>query len=100
MADHLLEQSTIRKMRKALESFPTSLEAAFNSTLERIDAQLKSSRTLARRLLSWVTCSMRRLRIEEIVEAFAVDEEEDEVFEDNIIDAGRLFTPVHRDGRH
>ena len=94
-ADRVLEQQTLRQMRKAVESFPDSLEAAYNSTLQRIDAQPKARKSLARRLLSWITRSMRRLRIEEIIEAFAVEEDADTVAEDNKLDAGRLLSSCH-----
>src|SRR6187549_3538341 len=82
-------------MRKVAETFPDSLEAAYDATLKRIDAQPKAKRALARRLLAWTTRSMRRLRIEEVIEAFAVEEDADEIAEDNRLDAGRLLSSCY-----
>lgn len=54
---------------------PFGLQEAFESTLQRIDGQSKTRSFLARRLISWVLYAKRRLKMEEVLAAFAVDEE-------------------------
>ncbi|OJJ80681.1 uncharacterized protein ASPGLDRAFT_134216, partial [Aspergillus glaucus CBS 516.65] len=73
--DEVLELTTIGQIRKTLQREPQGLQGAFDASVQRIDAQPKPRRSLARRLLSWITYAKRRLKIEEAMCAFAVDEE-------------------------
>ncbi|KAL3490044.1 ankyrin repeat-containing domain protein [Aspergillus germanicus] len=82
MLDDILELSSINQIRKAIAKPQASLEQAFEATLARIEAQSKSRSSLARRLLGWITYAGRRLKMEEIIHAFAV-EEDDEFDPDN-----------------
>ncbi|KAB2576395.1 putative ankyrin repeat protein [Lasiodiplodia theobromae] len=83
--DQLLELSTLRKIRKTVKSLPESVKEAFQTSLERIDAQPKDRRGLAHRLIRWITHSHRRLKANEIMHAFAVEEDEmgDDIDEEN-----------------
>ncbi|KAL1641063.1 hypothetical protein SLS58_006335 [Diplodia intermedia] len=76
--DQLLELSTLKKIRKTVKSLPVTVSEAFQTSLERIEAQPKDKRELAHRLIRWITHSHRRLKAAEVMHAFAVDEDEDE----------------------
>jgi ankyrin repeat protein len=82
MLDDILELSSVNQIRRAIAKPQANLEQAFEATLGRIDAQSKSRSSLARRLLGWITYAGRRLKVEEIICAFAV-EDEDEFDPDN-----------------
>ncbi|KAL3454105.1 ankyrin repeat-containing domain protein [Aspergillus insuetus] len=77
MLDDILELSSVSQIRKAIAKPQVSLEQAFEATLARIDAQSKSRSSLARRLLGWITYAGRRLKMEEIICAFAVEDDEE-----------------------
>lgn len=85
MLDQLLELTTIRQIREALELQPPGLDQAFQSSLNRINAQSPAKRTLARRLLNWVIYTKRRLRVDEVVCAFAVEEESDKIHSESFL---------------
>ncbi|KAF2111928.1 ankyrin repeat-containing domain protein [Lophiotrema nucula] len=90
LIDRMLEQATIKKMRRALMDFPSSIEDAYKTNLQRIDAQTPAKRSLARRVLGWITHSKRPLHTQEIVEAFAVEEDTDVIDPENILRIERL----------
>ena len=88
--DHILELTTLRQVQNALELQPFSLHQAFEASLDRIDAQPPAKRKLARRLLSWITFAKRSLRIEEVVCAFAVEEDMAQIQSENLVSADLL----------
>ncbi|KAI9372816.1 ankyrin repeat-containing domain protein [Aspergillus egyptiacus] len=77
LLDDVLDLATVKQIRKTLDKPQASLQQAYEGTMERIGAQSKARSSLARRLLAWVTYAKRRLKLEEIICAFAVDEEEE-----------------------
>lgn len=83
LLDELLDFVTIHQMRKALQRSPQGLQQALEATIQRIDAQSSARKTLARRLLGWIMVAERRLKLDEVVTAFAVEEGE-ELQPDNI----------------
>ncbi|QKX55818.1 uncharacterized protein TRUGW13939_02916 [Talaromyces rugulosus] len=89
LLDELLDLVTIYQIRKALERPPQGLQQALEATLQRIDAQPLARRTLARRLLSWIMLAERRLKMNEVVTAFAVEDGE-ELHPDNMPSADIL----------
>ncbi|KAL2865966.1 ankyrin repeat-containing domain protein [Aspergillus lucknowensis] len=82
MLDDALDLTTVKQIRKAIGKPQTNIKEAYAATLERIDSQSKSRSSLARRLLGWVTYAERRLKLEEVLCAFAV-EDADEFDPDN-----------------
>lgn len=91
MLDQLLDLTTVRQIRKALETQPSGLDQAFESSLKRIDSQSNAKRTLARRLMGWITYAKRRLRMEEILCAFAVEEDSDDIHNENFLNPDLLL---------
>lgn len=71
-------------MRRALHSFPSKLDEAFESSLRRIDSQSSSRSALAHRVIGWITNSERRLTTAELIQGLAVEEGSDEVDEENL----------------
>ncbi|KAF2656905.1 hypothetical protein K491DRAFT_596009, partial [Lophiostoma macrostomum CBS 122681] len=72
-------------MRKALTDLPNQLDDAFNTSVERIDAQPETLRAIAHRLIGWIVSSERPLRTDELTHAFAVDHGDEEVDEENMV---------------
>ncbi|KAE8555567.1 hypothetical protein TMatcc_002826 [Talaromyces marneffei ATCC 18224] len=83
LLDELLDLVTFHQIRKALQRPPQGLQQGLEATLQRIDAQPRARKRLARRLLGWITIAERRLQLDEIVTAFAVEDGE-ELHPDNM----------------
>lgn len=84
MVDQLLDFTTVRQIRKALETQPSGLDEAFESSLKRIDSHPKPKRMLARRLVGWITYAKRRLKLDEILYAFAVEEDSEVIHQESL----------------
>ncbi|OQD98950.1 hypothetical protein PENVUL_c068G04050 [Penicillium vulpinum] len=89
--DEILDLTTVRHMQKALEKQSTGLNQVYQSTLHRIDMQPMAKRELARRFIGWVVFAKRRLKIDEIIHAFAVEDDEDYIEEDNFVSPDLLL---------
>ena len=79
LIDQLLDQTTIRQMRRALDTLPSHLSEAYESSLKRIDAQSPSRKALAYRVIGWITQAQRQLTIAGLIHAIAVEEGCEEV---------------------
>ncbi|KAL2007477.1 hypothetical protein VTN00DRAFT_8915 [Thermoascus crustaceus] len=84
MVDQLLDFTTVRQIRKARETQPSGLDEAFESSLKRIDSQPKPKRMLARRLVGLITYAKRRLKLDGILYAFAVEEDGEDIHQENL----------------
>ncbi|CAG7976735.1 unnamed protein product [Penicillium nalgiovense] len=89
--DEILNLTTVRHMQKALEKQSTGLDQVYQSTLQRIDMQPVARRELARRFIGWVVFAKRRLKIDEVIHAFAVESDEDYIEEDNFVSPDLLL---------
>ncbi|KAJ5522431.1 hypothetical protein N7527_006546 [Penicillium freii] len=89
--DEILDLTTVRHMQKALEKQSTGLNQVYQSTLQRIDMQPRARRELARRFIGWVVFAKRRLKIDEVIHAFAVEVDEDYIEEDNFVSPDTLL---------
>lgn len=74
--NQVLGLTTTGQIRKTLQRKPQNLNEAFQESMQRIDAQSEARKTLARRLLSWITFARRQLTVAEVTCAFAVSEKE------------------------
>lgn len=86
-----MDLTTVRHMQKALEKQSTGLNQVYQSTLQRIDMQPMARRDLARRFIGWVVFAKRRLKIDEVIHAFAVEDDEDYIDEDNFVSPDLLL---------
>ncbi|KAJ7766224.1 ankyrin repeat-containing domain protein [Mycena metata] len=84
LMSHVLGLTTLKQIRQSLVALPSNLNSAYQSTLERIMVQTTSRRILALRAIAWIINAERRLTIAELLHAFAVEEGEDEIDDENI----------------
>lgn len=81
---HLLGLTSIKQMRQALNSMPSNLAGAYESTLKRILEQSPSRAGLAMKAIGWITHAERRLKVEELRHALAVEEHTSKIDEENL----------------
>jgi ankyrin repeat protein len=65
-----------KDIRTALQMLPTGSDAydhAYKDAIERIEGQHKEQKALAKRVISWITCTKRPLTIFELQHALAVE---------------------------
>ncbi|KAL4737141.1 hypothetical protein BDV11DRAFT_161004 [Aspergillus similis] len=94
LLDDILDLASINQIRKALRKPHANLHQAFQTTVDRIQSQSKGRSSLARRLLCWVSYAKRRLKLQEILCAFSVEEGE-EFDPDNKPNSGVLLRACH-----
>ncbi|CAD6584844.1 MAG: hypothetical protein ASARMPREDX12_001771 [Alectoria sarmentosa] len=70
--DRLGCQTSVRNLRKALESLPTKLGDTYNDAMARIQGQVQEHSKLALSALSWISNALRPLRMNELQHALAV----------------------------
>jgi ankyrin repeat protein len=75
LVDQLLELPTVNMMLRLLDSAPKDLDQALEATMGRINAQPPAFRHLAHRALGWIVNAKRPLSVEELLHAFAVEDE-------------------------
>jgi ankyrin repeat protein len=83
-----------KAMKMALEKLPKgsdALKLAYNSAVERVDAQKPGIKALADQILSWITITRRPLRIEELQHALAIEIDETYLDEDNFSDLEEMI---------
>ena len=69
MVKELKELGTIRQVNDALKALPTGLEEMHKAIVTRLDSTLhKAHRELATKILTWVVCAVRPLRLVELQE--------------------------------
>ncbi|KAJ6474851.1 ankyrin repeat-containing domain protein, partial [Mycena sanguinolenta] len=81
---HVLGLTTLKQIRRSVAMLPSNLDSAYQSSLDRILAQTTPRKTLALRLIAWITHAERRLMAAELLHAFAVEDDEDEIDEENV----------------
>ncbi|KAI0542485.1 hypothetical protein GGR58DRAFT_252203 [Xylaria digitata] len=94
------DKPTTKAVRNALQQFQGQgrvsasedsramvLSRAYDQAMERINGQMAGFRDLARRVLSWITCSKRPLTVMELRHALAVEIGERELDEENLPEA-------------
>ncbi|KAJ7218758.1 ankyrin repeat-containing domain protein [Mycena rebaudengoi] len=70
--DALAIKATVNAVRDALKNLPEDLEHTYNEAMDRIEAQNKDDREIARRALIWVANAKRPLSVHELCEALAI----------------------------
>ncbi|KAJ7270945.1 ankyrin repeat-containing domain protein [Mycena rebaudengoi] len=71
--DSLATKSTVKAVREALQNLPEDLEHTYNEAMDRIEAQNKDDREIARQTLIWVANAKRPLTVSELQEALAIE---------------------------
>ncbi len=75
--DQICHVTTVKKLRKTLESLPIDYDEAYKNTLERIGKQDPERHELARHAMQWVCSSHRPLDMAELQHAIASLNEDD-----------------------
>ncbi|EQB51733.1 hypothetical protein CGLO_08702 [Colletotrichum gloeosporioides Cg-14] len=91
LVDQLVDLSTVKEMRKALQVFPTHLDQAFESSLQRINSQSKSRSVLAHRVMGWIVSVERKLQISELAHGLATEEGVDVIDEENLVSSKTIL---------
>jgi ankyrin repeat protein len=84
--DNLATKPHVRAIREALKVIPRKLEETYDLAMQRISDQNEDDANLARRLLSWLTYSVRPLTVVELQHALAIEPGQDHLNSDNLID--------------
>jgi serine/threonine-protein phosphatase 6 regulatory ankyrin repeat subunit B len=82
--DSLSSKHTPKAVREALKTLPTGIFETYDDVIRRIEDQNEDDRMLARKVLMWLSLSLRPLTMEELQHAAAIDEGLDELGEDDI----------------
>ncbi|TFK23450.1 hypothetical protein FA15DRAFT_561822, partial [Coprinopsis marcescibilis] len=90
--DSLQRTTTLKSLRKALESLPSGVEANYRLSWERISSQSEEEASQARRAITWLTYADRSLTIAELTHALAVSEEDGEFDEEAVLDSDLLIS--------
>jgi len=84
--DSLATKSSVKAIREALKVIPRKLEETYDLVMQRISDQNEDDADLARRLLSWLTYSVRPLTVVELQHALAIEPGQDHLDSDSLID--------------
>ncbi|KAJ7270999.1 ankyrin repeat-containing domain protein [Mycena rebaudengoi] len=84
--DSLATKSTVKAVRDALQNLPADLDHTYDEAMDRIEAQNKDDREIARRALIWVANAKRPLTVSELQEALAVDPDSKALDVDGLLD--------------
>ena len=84
--DSLATKSSVKAIREALKAIPRKLEETYDLVMQRISDQNEDDANLARRLLSWLTYSVRPLTVVELQHALAIEPGQDHLDSDSLID--------------
>jgi ankyrin repeat protein len=77
-------QLNSRQLRKSLDSLPANLEDSVDSALRRIESQTSQIRDLGLNVILWLYTACRPLKFDELQHGLAVEEGDDEFYEDGI----------------
>ena len=80
MVKELKELGTVRQVDDALKSLPRGLEEMHEAIITRLDSTLhKAHRELATKILTWVVCAVRPLRLPELQEILRFEIRQDRI---------------------
>ncbi|KAJ7241278.1 ankyrin repeat-containing domain protein [Mycena rebaudengoi] len=85
--DSLTTKSTVKAVRDALQNLPEDLEHTYDEAMDRIEAQNKDDREIARRTLMWIANAKRPLTVFELQEALAIGTESKTLDADGLLDS-------------
>jgi hypothetical protein len=95
LMDSFRDKLTVRDVKSALQNLPqgsNAYDVAYHAAMERIFAQGEGSSKMAKKILAWILCAHRPLSTLELLHALAVEPGDNEIDEDNILEAEQLLT--------
>jgi hypothetical protein len=103
--DYLCECTNDRGRREALDKLPPDLPSSYERILERINnSPNKSNQRLVARALEWIMFAKEPLQTQELLEALAINEGDDDIYpdarttEDELLHWGSSLLRRKRDG--
>ncbi|KAI9890633.1 MAG: hypothetical protein M1814_003831 [Vezdaea aestivalis] len=90
--DSLECKSNRNALINALEHLPTELDQVYDEALQRIEDQNHDDRSLALKVLEWITQGLRTLTVAELQHALAVRPESTDIDEGDITDSEILLS--------
>jgi ankyrin repeat protein len=88
--DLLANLRTKRSVRKALGMLPEGIDSTYAEAWGRICAQNPEQAELGKKVLSWVVCALRPIRVREVQYAIAVEEGDSALDPEGLLDIGTL----------
>ena len=91
--DYLCECTNDRERREALDKLPPDLPSSYERILERINnSPNKTNQRLVARALEWIMFAERPLQTQQLLEALAVNEGDDDIYPDARTNRRRVTT--------
>jgi hypothetical protein len=89
--ERILTERTPSKIRKALQTLPSKLEANYQDTIKRIRRQAEPDNEYGLRILQWVSASHQPLSVQQLALALSIEWNDDEepphsIDPDNVLD--------------
>lgn len=81
---YILEQPNMRRKRDALKFIPKDINAFYDQAMEKIRMQIDSRRELAYKVMRWIKYALRPLKIKELQEAVAIEENDRSIDEESL----------------
>ncbi|KAJ7021832.1 hypothetical protein C8F04DRAFT_1012929, partial [Mycena alexandri] len=88
----LSTKNTIKALREAMKELPKGLDDSYDITMQRIDDQTEEDKKTARSALIWVANAKRPLNVSEITAALAIEPEDQQFDEDNVLDINIILS--------
>ena len=89
----LRDKTSSKLIKKALESLPKgsqALDLAYYGAMQRIEDQMEGFRSVAKKLLGWLSYSERLMTVMEVRHALAIEPETPELDKDNLCDVDEI----------
>ncbi|ORY10990.1 hypothetical protein BCR34DRAFT_484890, partial [Clohesyomyces aquaticus] len=90
--DAVAKKNNRRDIRRSLASLPQQLNDTYHEAMRRIWSQSEEDVDLAERLLSWIVCAKRPLKLIEVQHALAVEEGDVDLIEDGMPDEDLMIS--------
>jgi hypothetical protein len=88
--NHILKETSQKKKKAALGRLPITLDEAYADVMTRIDRSGEQRRVLALKCLSWLLHARRPLRMAELQEVVAVEDDFTDLDEEDLSDASLI----------
>ncbi|MCJ1345215.1 hypothetical protein MMC31_003421 [Peltigera leucophlebia] len=93
--DSLIDKTTAKKIKRALENLPResdALDKSYENAMERIQGQKRGFCEVAKMVLSWIICAKRQLATSELQHALAVEAGDSELDGDNVLEVEEMVS--------
>jgi len=88
--DLLAQMPTKRRAREALKTLPEGTDAIYEEAWNRICAQKRDQADMGKKVISWIVCATRALRLPELRHGLAVEEKDTDLDPEGIPDIDSL----------